>query len=496
MERHQEHINRRTRTTVNTEPIFAPRTPEWETRDYFGPSGSSPNETVTREDLRSICTFPPTDTLEDNTCHICLNTFTESDEPAKLPCGHILGSSCLTTWTNERRYPTCPICREPYLRSPPQGHRTSNLDEIDALRTQADSLLRSIADEEQHLSDLNAQVVNLQRQLAQTAVQRHGLERRIADLGERATQVAEGVEELHREAQVQPTISHGALFEAYEDFRAQRERGRYIQATTNHHGAAFEAYRAFSAQRYRGVPLTVGLGASPDLGELGQLIRRNRESLRRFPELLADRGIPRPFRPEENARSLESTELVRSVQRLSDTGSERSINELPNVLMGTSPNLAELYQRRWESPQRQIAYQMARGVRPLDHSRSIGNTEPSTSVQPFLSNELPDIGTSPSTPALSDILHHLANHRLNSRHPITIDEYMQPLDAESQEVLSGDLGRWLGGMPTERAEDMGRWLYPRRQRIFRLEDVEDEESMEMVREIMGRSDGSLDGLSE
>ncbi|KAL8774353.1 MAG: hypothetical protein Q9209_001104 [Squamulea sp. 1 TL-2023] len=407
IERHQIHTH-----PVPNDPLGSPlatATSEWETSDMFIPSGSSLAQTAIKKDLRNICTFPAAKRLEDTTCHICLNAFTESDEPTKLPCGHILGLACLTTWTTGRRYPTCPVCREPYLPSPLQGHhQTPSLDEINALITHADNLSRSIADEEQTLSTLNAQVSDLQRHLAQTIVQNHGLKRGMADLGERATHVSEGIEEL--------------------------DRGRLVQLTTNHDGAAFEAYRRFQAERYRGVPLTVGLGASPDLG---RLIRRNSELL------LAARRIARPpFRVGGNSWFGESIEMARLVLR------------------------------RWD----------------VRRERTIG-----------LSDELPD--TSLFTQALHHTLQRLADHRLNTGHLISIDDFMQSLDAKNQEVILADLHRWLEDIPPERIEDTRRWLYPsmgQRQPIFRLGDVWSDESMEMVRsmqrlvdEVQSRSDNTL-----
>ena len=48
----------------------------------------------------------------DQECHICIQPFmgAEGNElPLKLPCNHVMGSACLTTWLENNN--TCPICR-------------------------------------------------------------------------------------------------------------------------------------------------------------------------------------------------------------------------------------------------------------------------------------------------------------------------------------------------------------------------------------------------
>ncbi|KAL8976158.1 MAG: hypothetical protein Q9205_007785 [Flavoplaca limonia] len=66
--------------------------------------------------LSAICSLPDPATLQDCSCHICLNNFsTSSEQPIQLPCGHIFGLSCLVTWTQEKLYTNCPMCRIQYL---------------------------------------------------------------------------------------------------------------------------------------------------------------------------------------------------------------------------------------------------------------------------------------------------------------------------------------------------------------------------------------------
>ncbi|KAL9033440.1 MAG: hypothetical protein Q9180_005941 [Flavoplaca navasiana] len=66
--------------------------------------------------LRAICSLPNPSNLQDQSCHICLNTFsTSSEQPFQLPCGHIFGFSCLVAWTQEKLYINCPMCRIQYL---------------------------------------------------------------------------------------------------------------------------------------------------------------------------------------------------------------------------------------------------------------------------------------------------------------------------------------------------------------------------------------------
>lgn len=72
--------------------------------------------TIVTAILRSICIFPNSTTLQDHSCTICLETFsTPGEEPIRLPCGHVFGSSCLVRWTQERLFRRCPMCRVQYL---------------------------------------------------------------------------------------------------------------------------------------------------------------------------------------------------------------------------------------------------------------------------------------------------------------------------------------------------------------------------------------------
>ena len=58
----------------------------------------------------------PQQELEDTDCHVCLLKYNRRsadtghiDEPVRLPCSHILGSSCLRQWLMTST--TCPYCR-------------------------------------------------------------------------------------------------------------------------------------------------------------------------------------------------------------------------------------------------------------------------------------------------------------------------------------------------------------------------------------------------
>lgn len=60
--------------------------------------------------------------LSEKDCPICLDeygTYSPSDTPTKLPCGHILGANCMYSWLMSGRN-TCPQCRqEIYFRPVP-----------------------------------------------------------------------------------------------------------------------------------------------------------------------------------------------------------------------------------------------------------------------------------------------------------------------------------------------------------------------------------------
>ncbi|KAF2787403.1 hypothetical protein K505DRAFT_367389 [Melanomma pulvis-pyrius CBS 109.77] len=60
----------------------------------------------------------PSDLNDDKICYICLDPYHSPsnvpgelflEDPIRLPCGHIFGSSCILRWTLERN--TCPYCR-------------------------------------------------------------------------------------------------------------------------------------------------------------------------------------------------------------------------------------------------------------------------------------------------------------------------------------------------------------------------------------------------
>ncbi|KAL2063103.1 hypothetical protein VTL71DRAFT_6175 [Oculimacula yallundae] len=72
--------------------------------------------------IPSILTFVDINTLEDNeqdrSCTICTDPLGvaqadhEAEEPCSLPCGHIIGRSCITQWLETNT--TCPFCWKDY----------------------------------------------------------------------------------------------------------------------------------------------------------------------------------------------------------------------------------------------------------------------------------------------------------------------------------------------------------------------------------------------
>ncbi|KAL8858781.1 MAG: hypothetical protein Q9178_004698 [Gyalolechia marmorata] len=138
--------------------------------DSDGPTTNRSPKSRMRKSLRRTCAFPVTESLEDKTCHICLSTFTSSDRPARLPCGHIFGFSCLTTWSVGRPVPTCPICRAQYID--PVASVTADIrrsGEIIQERSEMFSELNNLYQEERRLhveqDRLNAEQLNLSRRL-------------------------------------------------------------------------------------------------------------------------------------------------------------------------------------------------------------------------------------------------------------------------------------------------------------------------------------------
>lgn len=63
---------------------------------------------------------------EDQNCFVCLNKYGrgdhfDTDTPAKLPCGHILGADCLMYWLKDHE--SCPLCRRTVFARPvASGH--------------------------------------------------------------------------------------------------------------------------------------------------------------------------------------------------------------------------------------------------------------------------------------------------------------------------------------------------------------------------------------
>lgn len=71
---------------------------------------------------------------KDGKCMICMEAygtiFPESgaaEKAVRLPCGHVLGSACITTWLspNESNQNSCPCCRSELFAIP------QNRDNID-----------------------------------------------------------------------------------------------------------------------------------------------------------------------------------------------------------------------------------------------------------------------------------------------------------------------------------------------------------------------------
>jgi hypothetical protein len=68
--------------------------------------------TLTNEQFSKLDRIPVKDCCEQ-TCHICMDEFSEStnkEKAVKLPCSHIFHESCIKQWLCKEKV-TCPVCR-------------------------------------------------------------------------------------------------------------------------------------------------------------------------------------------------------------------------------------------------------------------------------------------------------------------------------------------------------------------------------------------------
>ena len=105
--------------------------------------------------LQEKCSFPKASELKENViCTVCQDPFLSENAPeipVRLPCGHIMGLSCLLQWlsplSTERRRDTCPLCRRPVLGALKEHERRLEvmrryLPEFDAYPENPDRLER------------------------------------------------------------------------------------------------------------------------------------------------------------------------------------------------------------------------------------------------------------------------------------------------------------------------------------------------------------------
>jgi len=59
-----------------------------------------------------MANLDPCPICQENYNHPITSGFT-SEEPCKLPCGHIFGTRCISNWYATTNAPTCPLCRFP-----------------------------------------------------------------------------------------------------------------------------------------------------------------------------------------------------------------------------------------------------------------------------------------------------------------------------------------------------------------------------------------------
>ncbi|KAI4189574.1 MAG: hypothetical protein L6R41_001370 [Letrouitia leprolyta] len=82
-------------------------------------------------EVLSTCTFPRAAELDDHRCAFCQDDSLGpkgTEKPAKLPCGHFLGMSCLMIWIlkqvddgSSKTY--CPFCAKSFLQLPAVPNR-------------------------------------------------------------------------------------------------------------------------------------------------------------------------------------------------------------------------------------------------------------------------------------------------------------------------------------------------------------------------------------
>lgn len=76
-------------------------------------------------------TVPRTELLYGDTCGICCEPYSTEDDAVRLPCGHELGSMCISAWLSpEGGKHTCPLCRCQLFPRAPEVEGTHEIRDL------------------------------------------------------------------------------------------------------------------------------------------------------------------------------------------------------------------------------------------------------------------------------------------------------------------------------------------------------------------------------
>lgn len=70
--------------------------------------------------------------VEDGTCPICLEGFSDREQVKRIRCGHVFHAGCIDPWLLERS-DVCPVCRQNVLDKPNRSYEMELVDEISSI---------------------------------------------------------------------------------------------------------------------------------------------------------------------------------------------------------------------------------------------------------------------------------------------------------------------------------------------------------------------------
>lgn len=82
--------------------------------------------------IKDLPRIETSDLEKDSRCMICqheygldildTDTIEEAEEAVRLPCGHLAGRKCISTWLESDDGDSCPMCRKTFFRVAPWPH--------------------------------------------------------------------------------------------------------------------------------------------------------------------------------------------------------------------------------------------------------------------------------------------------------------------------------------------------------------------------------------